>query len=319
MKCNNEEWGCEWVGTVRTLEEHVARCEFTLLPCPKRCKEDNDAVKHFMRKDHEKHLQKDCRNRDHECEYCGEKGTYATITEVHIQTCPKKTVPCPNPECGETMQRQEIDEHVFTKCRHTVISCKYKGIGCGIELKRGDMGAHEESDKHHLHVALETVNLQQAMLQRLNILKNNQIFVLSDYKKKKESSTSFQFPSFYTHPNGYHMQLEVHANGYNSSGRGVHVSVFTLILEGKYDAGLKWPFIGKVAITLLNQLEDENHRTQIRTFDATDNACATSVWGGRFIQQSELTQSANTQYLKDDTLYFRLSVEVANLKQWLVN
>ena len=162
MKCSNEEWGCEWVGTVGTLKEHVATCEFTLLPCPKRCKEDNDAAKHFMRKDHEKHLQNDCPNRDHECKYCGEKGTYATITEVHDKTCKKKIVPCPNPECGKTMHRQEIEEHVYTECPHTLIPCKYKGIGCDTELKREDMAAHEQDDKHHLHIALDTVATLQA-------------------------------------------------------------------------------------------------------------------------------------------------------------
>ena len=299
-------------------------CGFTLVPCPKQCKDDSDAVKHFAKKDLKKHLQNDCPNRAHRCEYCGKKGTHATITEVHDETCDMKIVPCPIAGCGKTMQRQDIEEHVFTECPCTVLPCKYKDIGCDTELKREDLSAHEQDDKPHLHMALETVNTLRTevywlheRLDTLNMLKSNPIFVLS-YYKKKESNTPFKFRSFYTHLNGYHMTLEVYAKGHEV--KGTYVSVYVPILKGKYDAELKWPFIGKVTFTLLNQLEDKNHHTQVMTLDATDNALIGSAWGlDRFIQHSILTQSANTQYLKDDTLYFRLSVEVANLKPWLVN
>ena len=30
------------MGTVGTLEEHVATCGFTLVPCSKQCEDDND-------------------------------------------------------------------------------------------------------------------------------------------------------------------------------------------------------------------------------------------------------------------------------------
>ena len=123
MKCSNKRRVCEWVGTVGTLEEHVATCGFTLVPCPKQCKDDGDAVKHFAKKDLEKHLQNDCPNRAHRCEYCGKKGTHATITEVHDETCDMKIVSCPNAGCGKTMQCQEIEEHVFTECPCTVLPC----------------------------------------------------------------------------------------------------------------------------------------------------------------------------------------------------
>ena len=52
----------------------------------------------------------------------------------------------------------------------------------------------------------------------------------------------------------------------DGDGEGTHVSVYTLILEGKHDARLiKWPFIGEVNLTLLNQLEDESHHIKTVT------------------------------------------------------
>ena len=40
------------------------------------------------------------------------------------------------------------------------------------------------------------------------------------------------------------MTLEVCANGFGD-GKGTHLSVFADILEGEYDAGLKWPLLEK--------------------------------------------------------------------------
>ena len=94
------------------------------------------------------------------------------------------------------------------------------------------------------------------------------------------------------------------------------MSVFTRILRGKYDTGLKWPFVGDVKITLLNQLEDRNHHTNMTSFTADDPM----PWGKRrFIPHSALAHNPvkNTQYLRDDTLYFRVAVEVASNKPWL--
>ena len=54
--------------------------------------------------------------------------------------------------------------------------CKYRGIGCDTELKREDMAAHEQDDKLHLHMALETINSQQRALNavqtRVDLLQN---------------------------------------------------------------------------------------------------------------------------------------------------
>ena len=194
------------------------RREFTIVPCPKQCKNDSDEVDHFIRKDLDKHLKNGCPNRDYTCQSkCGEEGTYAYITEVHDKTCKMKILPCPNDGCDTNIQCQQVSEHV-SKCPHTVISCKYRGIGCDTELKREDMAAHEQDDKLHLHMALETINSQQRALNavqaRVDLLQNikSKAFMLSGYKKKKDTNEAFRFtPSFYTHPNGYHewMLMEI--------------------------------------------------------------------------------------------------------------
>ena len=343
MKCSNANRGCEWVGTVGTLEKHVATsCGFIQVPCPKQCKDDNDEVKCFMQKHLEEHLKTDCPNRDHECEHCGKKSLYAFITQVHDGKCRKKIIPCPNAECGDTMERQQVRKHVRTKCLYAVIPCKYKGIGCDTELKREDMAAHEQDSKL-LHKALKTVHSQQSAIDSLQAtvkslqatvrsLQNNvnslekkdsvfesKTFKLSGYGKKKRTNEIFKSKPFYTHPNGYHMALKVFANG-NSDGKDTHVSVFAIILRGEYDTELKWPFVGKVTVTLLNQLQDMNHHYMVIPFDTIDSKRAGDCWGyTTFIRHSALANDLvkNTQYLKEDKLCFKVSVEVSDHKPWL--
>ena len=333
----------------------MAACKFTLVPCPKECKDTilswvpSTNKKYLMRKDLDRHLKNDCPNRDHECEYCGEKGTYAHITQVHDKICELKILPCPN-KCTKTMPRQDIEKHVELECEYTVIACKFKNIGCTTEMKRGDMAAHEQNDSLHLSKALNAVvnlqdsntylqdsmtelqdsntQLQEKMLklesateELHSTLKDGEsiTFNVTGFRGKKDSDEIFISPSFYTSPGGYHMAIRVDTNGYGDD-KGTHVAVFSSILEGKYKTELSWPFLGKVTITLLNQLEDNNHKTSISTFDLARNARVGDSWGfPKFIPLSELAHDPvnNTQYLKDDTLYFRVSVEVSDHKPWL--
>ena len=81
VKCDNVERGCEWEGTVGTLDEHVAVCKFTPVPCPNQCKEEDKITLH-MRKDLDHHVNNECPNQDYKCEYCGKKGTYASIAKT---------------------------------------------------------------------------------------------------------------------------------------------------------------------------------------------------------------------------------------------
>ena len=334
VRCTNIERRCEWIGTVATLEEHVATCEFTLHLCPNQCDYE---IKLFLREDLSRHLKEDCPNRDYTCKYCGEKSTYARITQVHDRTCPKKIITCPNctAGCTETMQRRHVRKHVTTKCKYAVIPCKFKKFGCDAKLTRNDMARHEDENvAYHLQMATSTAaklenELEEAKdknvrlereLDEMRAQKSLKLKV-TDFQKRKEQGLEVS-RSYYTSPNGYHMALSVYANG-EGDGKGTHVSVFAPIREGLYDAEIEWPFMGKVTITLLNQLEDKNHYK--KTIDMSSlteaNALVGSVWGyKKFFPHSELgyDPDRNTQYLKDDILYFRMSVELPHHdKPWL--
>lgn len=66
VHCSNHSSKCEWLGTVGSLGDHLAACQYALLLCPKQCKDSGGAINQFMRKDLTNHL-KVCPNRDFEC------------------------------------------------------------------------------------------------------------------------------------------------------------------------------------------------------------------------------------------------------------
>ena len=180
----------------------MATCDFTPVPCPKKCKKDSSILS-VIRKDLEKHLE-ECMNRDYECKLCGKKDTYANITGAHDNECEKKVLPCPNTECTVTMERADIKKHL-NECEYTVISCKYKNLGCEVGLKRKEkeaMEAHEQDDKVHLHLALCKLN------------KAHQIDVV-------------RYSYFYQHSRSYELQyasLKIYRNE-ESGNECIHVQV----------------------------------------------------------------------------------------------
>ena len=92
-------------------------------------------------------------------------------------------------------------------------------------------------------------------------------------------------------------------------------------MKGKYDDDLKWPFIGKVTCKLLNQLEDNNHIIeQKHVHIERQGQYAYEIMFIKRVAYSELAHDPvrNTHYLKDDTLYISVSVDIPDHKPWLV-
>ena len=309
MKCDNAI--CEWEGNVATLETHVATCEFTLLPCPNQCQDNSDNIEHLMRKDLPHHLERDCPNRDYKCQHCRIEGTFINISLVHDKICEKKIVPCPNADCTETMPRKDIEKHLNTECEYAVIACKYANIGCCKILKKIEMAAHELDDKSHLHMAIDTVN-------ELKKKGDSMTFKLTGFEGIKSENEIFYSPSFNTCPEVL-MTIGVMPNGHGTSN-GNYISVFPTVLQDdeyyEYEAR---PFQGTITLELLNQLENKNHSTRIILSGDLGNEDRWVFKMHTFIPHSQLghNPAKNTQYLKDDTLYFRLSVDTPDHKPWL--
>ena len=330
VNCDNLDNGCQWVGELRSLEEHVQNCDYTLLPCTNECKIHNVTVT-VLRKDLDNHLTNGCPKRQYQCVHCMEMGEYEERTMEHLKTCRRITIHCPNDQCGTTFSRIMLPFHRLS-CRYEKQPCKYAELGCMDKPFRKDLKEHEEDYQLHLQITTKSVLEQKQQLQQLKQENNNLkevletkskkqlTFKLSSFTEKKSNNEHFYSSPFYTSQNGYRICICVDANG-EGDGEGTHVSVFVHLMKGDNDESLTWPFTGNVIIELLNQLEDKyHHRTSI-PFTAHRGLGKRVTKGKRgeglgrqnFIVHSDLQDN----YLVDDALFFRVSVDVPNYKPWL--
>ena len=154
---------------------------------------------------------------------------------------------------------------------------------------------------------------------------------MANFTELKEDKEEWYSPPFYAFPGGYKMCLIVYAGG-NGDGEGTHISAFLYLREGENDEDLEWPMRGTFSIELLNQEEDQNHKKQSVSFDETEenewnskvsNGRVLSGWGKhKFVGYEELKEESlpsQTQYLKDSTFYFRVTMteKVSTSKPWL--
>ena len=343
---------------MRSRSVHLRTCGYILVRCTNDCKvysrkrrfsiepqPPKQITLKVYRKDLEKHLA-ECPRRLYSCPYCEEIGEYQNIAGFHTFLCSKMTIKCSNaPLCKQTFLRESKEVHLLS-CLYQKVLCKYNEVGCTVQPLRKDLEDHENDDKAHLRITMETVLKMKAQCASLtresyklktpstsqhSLLKTELptvpfVFRIDNYKQQKEQSELFHkvhSPPFLTHRRGYKLMLKVDLNG----NLGIEIDCF--LMKGEYDGQLEFPFKGgKITVELLNQLEDSNHHSQ---------AATTSYhWGKERVLDSDtpyfplvtftnfflfknlsFTANKNCQYLKDDCLVFRVHVEVPSYKPWL--
>ena len=328
MWCNNVERGCGWEGTVGTLEDHMTKCDSTMVPCPNGCKDANEVIIKYFRKELEEHVSSECPERYYQCQDCGLKDKYRVITGPHEYECEKKMVSCVNKGCDSVLERGCVQEHMQLLCNYTEVSCEYASVGCGEKKIRKEIKAHEKDHEHHLSLALNKItelNRRVLKLETQPLLSNQGLqvtFMVSEYSYKRRNDCRHDSKPYLTSLTGYKMRLMVYANGHGD-GKGSHLTVSVKLLHGPHDDQLDWPLKAAFVIDLLNQLEDNNHHSLTVNYRGDGEHCKPggSGWGYQtFIKQSELdfNSSKNTQYLKDDKLYIRVtSKTMSDRKPWL--
>ena len=318
VKCTSK--GCCWVNELGSLEKHLDRCDFAFIPCPNGCGEQ------IAKNKLDSHHNEACALRWYKCEYCSSEGTYKEMTGGHLDTCPDLMVPCPNSGCGFTIKRKEIVSHRL-ECPLETICCSYRDVGCTYTSPRHTMEDHKvTSCGHHLDLAM-------VELQKLGNLVSKQkcspcVIKMHQFNQLKSNKLTWCSPGFYTHSGGYKMCIYVYANGHDD-GEGTHLSLFLRMMKGENDDTLTWPIRYKCTFTILNQFRNKDHYTIVMNSpkDVHYNSRVLSGersgdgWGcTRFISHDllDFNQNPKCQYLKDDSLYFRVKVEgLPVCKPWL--
>ena len=310
--CSFSKTGCKWKGELRNVEKHVENCLYQSVTC----EDCGESVWKLLLSEH---ASEKCPNRKHKCSLCGELGSYATINFDHPKECPEISVNCRNDGCSKRFKRRQMSTHTDV-CPKKVIGCPFNLMGCGFSSKRESVAAHIEKDgTSHLNMIAKHM-ADSRMLPT--------VIKLSGFNHHKEHNSEYYSGSFYSGVGGYKLRLVVLTRGCGA-GEGTHISLFLNIMPGLNDDSLEWPLRGSFTVTLLNQIEDDNHHSQTFSFDrhTPENDAGRkyqlddSGWGlDQFVSHSSLNYNdeCNTQYLKDNTVYFRVSSEIySQTKSWL--
>ena len=239
-------------------------------------------------------------------------------------------VPCPHRRCKTYLKRCDLPKH-RKECLFEKVPCKYSIIGCTEKVVRKNLKEHERDSQYHLQLAVDTVLQQQIKIGNMQALFKEMpvLYKITSFRKHKTSRDIIYSPAFYTNPKGYKMCICVYANGCGD-GENTHVSVFAYLMKGENDDYLPWPFVGKITVELLNQLEDKNHHSTSSTFTSDMDFSQQVVDEERsnfgrgwptYISHSNLdcNVAKNCQYLKDDRLHFKISVDAASSSTpWLI-
>ena len=328
VRCQHYDVGCEWVGELRYLQQHLdpetRKCGFILLPCPLGC---GELIRSYLKKEH---MRNDCLNRSCVCEHCGYYNKHDIVTEMHYPLCELFPVECPN-ECSvRNLKRIQFEMHL-KQCPLQVIECPFSSAGCTVQLPRREMEAHEDmAMRQHLHMVMSLLQSKPTQEPSSPSPSTNHSqyrfslppveFTIMDFLKMKESDAEWISPPFYTHPHGYKLCLVVYPNGVYY-GKGTHVSVFVGLMKGEHDDQLNWPVEVDVAVELLNWKEDKGHCE--RTLTMNSEYYRVTQKGGiklsptniQFIHHSllSLNTTTNTEYLLDDCLWLRVCAAIVNL------
>ena len=319
--CTNKDKECLWKGSLQDIDNHLSKCSFQTVECSNKCGTRLD------RSNLENHLEK-CPKRIVSCVYCHKEDEYQIINGDHHQKeCPGYHLPCPNNGCEEQIKRRLMRKHRDT-CPKEEVDCQYSKVGCHKKMKREDLPQHNKDKmEEHLGSAVNNIEKLKHIIKQLQQQQDHTVTntKMAGFEGLKESDTTWKSPDFYSHFDGYKLCLIAYVNG-SSDGEGTHVSCYVKLMPGEYDDTLEWPFQGEVTVELLNQLEDKNHYKRVIRFnDETPDDCKNTVdtkgWGQpKFIPHTNLglNSSTNTQYLMNDTLYFRVTVNVhSKIKPWL--
>ena len=168
--CSHKGNGCEWVGSLGNLTQHLnakplsegerlSGCQLTSVEC-KHC------FDHVPRQDIVKHETMICPQRQHSCEICCSfTSTFEDVTLNHFTICPDRPAPCPN-GCGLSPKAKLLEDHLKMDCPLQVIECPFSYAGCTERMTRQSMPEHI-TQSLSLHMSLQATSHQQE-LKKLN-------------------------------------------------------------------------------------------------------------------------------------------------------
>jgi TNF receptor-associated factor 2 len=140
---------------------------------------------------------------------------------------------------------------------------------------------------------------------------------------QSERQTSIYSPAFYSSPVGYKMRARLYLNG-DGNARRTHMSLFFVLMRGRNDPILKFPFNYKVTFCLYDQTPQLRHiigsfRPDIRSTSFQRPGSEMNIASGipKFFPLATMQQEGNP-YVRDDTMFIKVMVDFGNMTKSLL-
>ena len=196
--------GCEWLGRLEIVENHLTTCGHVYESCQLLC----DVV--TTRDEMGRHLREECSQREEVCLHCSGVHKVCEMVE-HVKVCVKVEVLC-ELGCGTRVRRESILFHLSSECSEESVVCPYEKYRCEVvRFKRRELKQHLEENRL-LHTELKLTALEEKFedsLKKNELLekkfeslenelkmKVNEIEILMDVQVRHESKVKYTIIEF---------------------------------------------------------------------------------------------------------------------------
>ena len=315
--CTMKKEGCSWTHELGSLNCHLEDCQYVTISCTKGCGVS------FQRHCLATHIAESCPMRDFTCQYCGFKSTYEEVCNKHWPECAKYPLPCPN-KCGiAKVQRGSLEQHL-NECPLQQVECEFCHAGCKEKIQRKDLQGHMEKNlQKHLSllsafaaekittlltdVAEKDKEIKQ-LQSRVQNLENFFTllppveFTLHRYSQYEGKNNRWKDgPTFYTCHMGHKIKIMIQF--FSSIIKRFEVEVKNV--EGEFDDKLQWPLHCTLLLQLLDQ-RGEHHLKRSAELQIVKRGYSRLFAIGCHQIKNHRNRP---QYLKEDSLHFRVDVK----------
>ncbi|XP_043534270.1 TNF receptor-associated factor 2-like isoform X2 [Chiloscyllium plagiosum] len=305
--CRNE--GCDWSGPLRELEVSGADLHQHKLSCIQQHLD-------YMLEAFRQGLAKQAPG----------SGASLALPEGVLGDSDGEELPRDTEEQHDLRVRVQTFENIVTVLNREVANTSNTLMAQERKLKEQETVTTQLRNKiqqHEKSICLKDLVIADLQL-RLDILEHTSydgtlVWAISDFTRKMQDAIDRKVPSifsppFFTAHCGYVLCLRLYLNG-DGIGANTHLSLFLVIMKGKYDAILEWPFSKKVTFRLLDQSARRQHvvtafKPDISSASFQRPVQAMNIASGcpEFLPLTQL--HANWQgYVTDDVMFIKASVD----------
>lgn len=203
------------------------------------------------------------------------------------------------------------------------VSCM-EGYRDQLDLLEGQSSKHDV--QINIHKAQLTSNEERFRLLEGTCYNGKLIWKITDYERKKKEAVEGRVVSiysqhFYTSRCGYRLCARAYLNG-DGSGKGSFLSLYFVVMKGEFDSLLSWPFKQKVTLMLIDQSGKKNHIIDVfksdphsSSFKRPEGEMNIASGCPRFVSHTQLENPRNTCYIKDDTIFIKVAVDLTDLEE----